>query len=250
MPPPENSGLIFIAHGHGNNPSHWPARLIKRIRSSEAHPGDWDIYAHDWEEHASRVLTAARSGDQIGRDLARGYLDSGDRYVVIHLIGQSMGAYLAQGFIDEYRKLGGGAAIHVTFLDPFLLRGVLGFGYGVRRFGRGADFAENYYVSRDPVPATNRPLRHAHNTDISALVPDSMRESFNGAHWWVVEFYRQSVGRSGPGFSRSPAARDLFGGRSVSGGADPGSPDHEAIKAEIAGLGDQFPPGERTRLRP
>lgn len=224
---PGADGLLVIAHGYHNNPSHWPRTLVGRIRELVPNAERWDIYAHDWEREANRILTASRTGYRIGRSLAAEVVGQGDPYPLVHLVGQSLGAHLVQGFVDAYRELGGGAVVHVTFLDPFLIRGVVGFGWGVRNFGRGADLAENYIVGGEPAVGTNRYLLRAHNFDISALVPDEMRSEFVGPHWWVVRYYRATVGAGGPGFSISPMAG---GGR----GYDP---------RKLAG---QYVPGEVT----
>jgi pimeloyl-ACP methyl ester carboxylesterase len=229
------TGFLLIAHGYGNNPSHWPARLITQIRQSDADISQWDIYAHDWEVQANKAVTAARTGYAIGREMARQLIAGGDGYQILHLIGQSMGAYLTQGFVDEYRRLHGRALIHMTFMEPFLIRGILGFGYGVRHFGRGADFAENFIVRHEPVLGSNRFLRHAHNTDISALVREDLKDDFFGPHWWVVEYYRQSVTNEWPGFDRSPISRSLAG--------DPG-----LTRRRLAAMQAAFPPGERLVL--
>ena len=203
---PGADGLLLIAHGYHNNPSHWPRTLIARVGELTPRAARWDIYAHDWERQANRILTASRVGYRIGASLAGQVVGRGDPYPVVHLVGQSLGAHLVQGFVDTYRELGGRAVVHVTFLDPFLIRGVVGLGWGVRTFGRGADFAENYIVRGEPALGTNRYLRHAHNFDVSSLVPDAMREEFIGPHWWVVAYYRASVGRDAPGYSLSPMA--------------------------------------------
>ena len=235
LPPvrPDATGLLLIAHGHGNNPSHWPARLIKEIRNSDVDISRWDIYAHDWETEVNKVLTAARTGYAIGREMARRLIAAGDPYQILHFVGQSLGAHLIQGFVDEYRRLEGRACIQMTFLDPFLIRGVFGFGHGVRQFGRGADFAENFLVRDEPVLGTNRYLRHAHNTDITALVGAHLKDDFSGPHWWVVEYYRQSVVNELPGFNRSPIAAGVLADR-------PGD--------YFAALRVAFPPGEKIVL--
>jgi hypothetical protein len=228
-PDPAAAGLLLVAHGYGNNPSHWPARLIERIVAEVPAADSWDIYAHDWEREANRPATAARRGYRIGATLAWDLLAAGDRYPEIHLVGQSLGAHLVQGFLDAYRDGGGAAAVQATFLDPFVIHGMLGFGWGVRRLGQGADFAECYIVRGEPAIGTNRYLRAAHNFDISSLVPPETREVFIGPHWWVVEFYRQSVGRGGPGFALAPMS--AVGRRRTP-----------------RALGEVYPPGEVTRL--
>lgn len=199
-------GLLFVAHGYGNNPNHWPARLIERVLAEEPSARAWDIYAHDWEREANRLLTAARRGYRMGEGLAADLVAAGDPYPVVHLVGQSLGAHLVQGFLDEYRARGGRATVQVTFLDPFAPRGLLGLRWGVRNFGRGADFAECYIVRGEPALGTNRYLRRAHNFDISAVVPAEAWDEFIGPHWWVVQYYRQSVGARRPGFALAPMA--------------------------------------------
>jgi hypothetical protein len=205
-PEPGVSALFLISHGYGNNPSHWPARLIGRIRDAGAADG-WQLYAHDWSANSLRALSASRVGYRIGRHFGREIAQQ-DQYATIHLLGHSLGAFVMQGLVDAYRDAGGGASIQMTFLDPFLLRGWFGVGWGVRSFGRGADFAESYVVIGDRVRATNRYLRRAHNFDITGIVPEAMWEDRWGAHWWGVEFYRQSVGAVHPGFSLSPSVTD------------------------------------------
>jgi len=248
IPTPGNPGLLLIAHGNGNSAAGWPARLIRVIRARHPDTAGWDLYAYDWEEEALHVLTASRSGTRIGRDLARYYVEHGDPYDVIHLIGQSLGAFLVQGFIDEYRDLGGAAAIQVTFLDPFLISGVLGFGHGVRRFGEGSDYAEDYFVRDDPMPGTNRPLRNAFNVELDARVPPALRESFRGPHWYAVEFYMQSVGDSGPGFARSPLVR--LGGTGAVEGEGSDTAFGARLRDHFAELRRLYPAGATVTLDP
>ena len=250
LPPssPDARGLLFIAHGHANNPSHWPARLIQAIRSSDAEISLWDIYAHDWEAEADKLLSAARSGHAIGRQLARRLVARGDQYEVLHLIGQRMGAHLTQGFADEYRRLGGRAFIHMTFMDPFLIRGVFGFGHGVRQFGRGADFAENFIVRNEPVLGSNRYLRHAHNTDISALVREDLKDDFWGPHWWVVEYYRQSVVNGWSGIDRSPMVAGVLAGTGEEASSSSRGGSSDQLGDHFAALRAAFPPGDRVIL--
>lgn len=228
-------GLLLVAHGYGNNPGHWPARLIERIVAVEPRAEAWDIYAHDWEREANRPLTAARRGYRIGERLAADLLAAGDPYPVVHLVGQSLGAHLVQGFLDEYRFRRGNAAVHVTFLDPFALRGLLGFGWGVRAFGRGADFAECYIVRREPALGTNRYLRRAHNFDITAVVPVEAWDEFIGPHWWVVQYYRQSVGSARPGVSLAPMVLWDAG-------------DAARYRSKLDELQTIYPPGEVTEI--
>ncbi len=231
------TGLVLVSHGYGNNPTHWPRKLIGQIENRYRFSDDWRVYAHDWSANSDRVLTASTAGYRIGRGMADSVLAAGDRYSVIHLVGHSMGAWVAQGFADTYRRRGGRAVIQMTLLDPFHIRGIFGVGWGVRNFGRNTDYAESYIVRNEPVLGTNRYLRKAHNFDVTAAVPASMWEISHGPHWWVVEYYRISVGRLEPGFSLSPMVLS-------------GNDDLSEIRPLLTGLARVFPAGDVTLIRP
>ena len=161
----------------------------------------------------------------------------GDRYTVIHLVGHSLGAWVVQGFADAYRRNGGDAAVQITLLDPFHIRGILGLGWGVRNFGRNSDYAETYIVRNEPVFGTNRYLRRAHNFDVTPVVPPGMWEVPHGPHWWVVEYYRGSVDQLEPGFTLSLMALA-------------GSLDLAEVRPLLSGLARVFPAGGITTITP
>jgi hypothetical protein len=199
-------GAFFVAHGHGSTVDEWPSKLVSAIRETELSLDGWVLAAYDWASSVSPVFGAPRRGYAIGKKLGKRLADT--PYEVLHLVGHSMGAHLVQGLVDAYRKAGGTGYVHMTFLDPFSPRGLFSWRYGEHHFGEGADYAESYMVTEDGVPGTDRYLRHAHNYDVTALVPDEYRDpSGTSPHWWTVRYYRNTVANGRPGFGLSPLAK-------------------------------------------
>jgi hypothetical protein len=204
-PEGDTFGFFLVAHGHGSTVDEWPSKLISAIRQTELSLDGWVFSAFDWASSASPVFGAPRRGYAIGKKLGKRLADT--PYRVLHLVGHSMGAHLVQGLVDAYRKAGGTGYVHMTFLDPFSPRGLFSWRYGERHFGEGADYAESYIVTEDGVPGTDRYLRHTHNYDVTALVPDEYRDrSGISPHWWTVRYYRNTVANERPGFGLSPLA--------------------------------------------
>lgn len=212
LPEPTSDRLLFVVHGAGSSGDAWPADLLRTVRSREPSSLQWDLVAYDWEEEALKVLTAPRRGYRIGEALAADLIDAEANrasYRVVHIVAHSVGSHVAQGLIDSLRQAEAATAmepalVFVTFVDPFVPRGVLQWRWGESRFGAGADAAECYISVEDGVPGTNRYLRLAHNYDVTALVPQPYRENASNFHWWPVEYYRSTVGTGRPGYRFSP----------------------------------------------
>jgi pimeloyl-ACP methyl ester carboxylesterase len=206
--PGRPEALLFLVHGINDTPDDWPSKLIEELRDSSLATERWRLAAYNWDSVTRLSFGAARDGYWIGRSIGRRLAAA--EYRLLHLVGHSMGAHVIHGMAEGYRDAGGSAYVHMTFLDPFSPRGLLSWEHGFRHFGEGADYAESYVVTDDDAWGTNGYLEHAHNYDISALVPQEYRdERWAGAHWWVVRFYKKSVGKPGPGFGLSPLARGL-----------------------------------------
>lgn len=188
--------LLLIVHGSGDTAGGWPAELNNAVSSALDEPGSWDIVCYDWSRYADNKLAASRAGLAIGAAIGASLASDNYTYEAIQMVGHSAGAFVMQGACDAYRERGGAARVQLTFLDPFTGNGFIDWTYGRRRFGAGADFAEAYTNTDDPVPSTNGLLLQVHNFDVTALAPDTVTDS-NG-HWWPVTWYTQSVG-SGTG---------------------------------------------------
>ncbi len=183
--------LLLIVHGSGDNASAWPAEMKAAIQGALADDARWDIVAYDWSRYSADKLTASDAGLAIGASIGGQLCAAGYNYEAVQMIGHSVGSFVVQGACDGYRACGGKASVQLTFLDPFTGRGLFDWTYGKRRFGTGADFAEAYVNTDDPVPSTNGRLLRAHNFDVTALDPPAVSGGLR--HWWPVTYYRQTV---------------------------------------------------------
>ena len=109
----------------------------------------------------------------------------------LNLIGISVGAFAADSCSKYYHATFNGADdadnlkpanVHLTLLDPFTSKGIFGYGWGMRNFGKSlesskfpsllkselaADVFDVYLNSDDPVPSTNDPIDNAYNFDVT-----------------------------------------------------------------------------------
>ena len=208
---PEARTLILLVHGSGSSPREWPADFLDSVEArlnqrdeSQAPPRSRpaedvrsalhasQIVALDWEETAAKRLTAPRRGYAIGEALGSRLASSSYEEVVV--IAHSVGAHVAQGFLDAYGAGGGSGQLKVVFLDPFHPRGLLSWRWGVKRFGLGADRAVNYFVRGDGVPGTDAPLDHAININLTDQVPSRYWNQTGSAHYWVARHFAQEIG--------------------------------------------------------
>lgn len=200
--PPQTNGaryLLLVAHGSGDTAADWPADVLQKLDTALAHRELWDLVAYDWSDAAASKTSASKAGLRIGNYIGTKLASAEYTYERIQLIGHSVGAFVIQGACDAYRKNGSGAArIHLTFLDPFTGNGFIDWTYGKRRFGLGADFAEAYTNTDDPVPSTNGVLKKAHNFDVTALAPAALIGA--DRHWWPVYFYLESIDKEGSAY--------------------------------------------------
>jgi pimeloyl-ACP methyl ester carboxylesterase len=193
--PPQTEGtryLLLVVHGSGDTAADWPADLIAKAEETVANPEQWDLVAYDWSVYAEDRASASKTGLEIGNYIGATLASADYHYERIQLIGHSVGAFVVQGACDAYREgTTTTARVHLTFLDPFTGKGLIDWTYGKRRFGQGADFAEAYINTDDPVPSTNGNLRKAHNFDVTARAPASLSD--RDRHWWPVSFYIESI---------------------------------------------------------
>lgn len=236
--------LIVIAHGTGGSAGSWPASLERAIRAEYGALEHWKIVVVDWKAVADRPLSAARRGYRIGLDYANSIAAAPheERPRVVHLIAHSMGAHLIQGIADGLSRASPAppAFIQMTFLDAFHPRGVAALRWGIRVFGRNADFAESYVTRDEPAFLTNALLRRAFTFDLTATVPPRENPSSGYAHNWPPAWYVRSVGEpTRPGFALSPLA--LLGDES-SGPA--------ALERLFGSLRTMLPPGVVREVLP
>ncbi len=184
--------LLFVVHGSGDAPADWPADFIEGVEETVAHREQWDVIAYDWSRYAEDKATASQAGIEIGKHVGAALASAEYRYERIQFVAHSVGAFVAQAACDAYRETrADNTRIHLALLDPFTGNGLIDWTYGTRRFGEGADFAEAYINTDDPVPSTNGALDKAHTFDVTAQAPQSL--SGRDRHWWPVYFYIESI---------------------------------------------------------
>lgn len=78
----------------------------------------------------------------------------------------------------------------LTLLDPFTSKGVFGYGWGVRNFGKSADLVEDYLNTDDPVPTTNEAIEGAFTYDITSAEEKKLFVPLSGEsfHSWPVAY--------------------------------------------------------------
>ena len=145
---------------------------------------------------------AQRIGARLGDELAgrRRQLRS------LHLVGVSVGAFLADAVATRYVAAAGAerAHVHLTLCDAFTARGVAGLArpataFGVRAFGRSADYCEAFLNTDDPVPLA-RATEHAVTYDVTGA---AARRTFvplpgDSLHSWPAAYYGLFGARARP----------------------------------------------------
>lgn len=205
--------LLLIVHGSGDTAADWPAELKAAVAATLAQPAEWDIVTYDWSQYAADKLAASKAGLAVGGQVGKSLASGSYSYEAIQLIGHSAGAFVIQAACDSYRAGGGAALVHLTFLDPFTGNGLIDWTYGKRRFGTGADFAEAYVNTDDPVPSTNGLLRKAHNFDVTALAPAEVTGS--DSHWWPVTYYTETAGSADAQYGYKLSLMHAAGGAAI-----------------------------------
>ena len=164
---PATRTAVLLFHGSGARDEPTLMAVEERFRAlARGQPGT-AVMRYIWSPYSEKRFRAAVNGAAVGEALGA-ELAGLPRLESIHLIGHSAGAYPLDPLCESYRKAGGRARIVITYLDPIGIQGVLDFGWGARNYGACADYAEAFINTDDPVPATNSPLAHAWNVDVTA----------------------------------------------------------------------------------
>ena len=196
------TGLVLLIHGSGDSPADWAEELADVLTSALEQPERWDVFAYDWSEDASQKMSAARKGLAHGEAIGE-VLSTERSYDAVQIISHSVGGHVGYGIEQTWSE----GVLQHTYLDPFGGRGVVRWGYGYRRFGEDASFAETYFNADDGVPSTERSPRNTHGFDVTAL---RTAEYSDDAHWWPIRWYQDSLG-SGIGLDLAlPLAGDVY----------------------------------------
>lgn len=183
--------LVIVAHGSMDADNPQFQVMVERLRDRYAADAGTQVRFLRWEPWANVRLRAAASARVLGAGLGK-QLATLPALVELQLIVHSSGAYVADTLCESYRQNAvAPARIEAVFLDAFQIRGFVDWSHGARTHGRCADFALSILNTDDPAPATNRPIRHAYNLDVTGL-PVPAGFSRNG-HYWPVQYYLDAL---------------------------------------------------------
>jgi hypothetical protein len=199
VPPPElaldipadTSILVLVTHGSVDADDPLLARIVTdleaRYRDTPGAVVRFLRWAPQADERLCAAATAQATGQQVGAQLTRlGQLQE------LQLIAHSSGAFMPDAICVAYRAaVSTPARVSMVLLDPFQIRGFTDWRWGARHHGECADFALAVINTDDPAPATNSPLAHAWNLDITNA-PGGRGFRPNG-HYWPLEYYRVTL---------------------------------------------------------
>ena len=167
MPKIQSKNLVLIFHGAGGLDRE-TSQLSQRFAQQDDEQGiHRDVVLFEWKKWlgpSNRAAFDAQSvGTVLGKQLAGMELDS------LHIVGTSVGGFAADACTTAFVKSSTSVRcdVHLTLTDPFTSRGTLGEGWGIRNFGRYADFAEQIMNTDDFVPSTNEPCELCYCVDVT-----------------------------------------------------------------------------------
>ncbi|HJP04891.1 MAG: hypothetical protein CL799_08985 [Chromatiales bacterium] len=197
--------VVILLHGVGGEESPVLLEIAESFRVGlKALPATEVVYYH-WAPWSDSYLRSGAHGVVLARQLAR-ELATLPNLRHIRLITHSAGARFPDPLCETYKNLVAKPAhIEATFIDGMGMRGFLDYTYGYRNFGRCVDFASAYFTHDAEAPATNEPLDHAYNTDVSDA--PGRAESGLDAHRWPLGYFLAELDKN----QMQPGARSHTG---------------------------------------
>jgi hypothetical protein len=188
LPPlqlPDEVALTLVFHGSVDADNPQFPRLVEILgrEGKVVRFVRWD----PWSDTRLRAAASAqRAGEQVADQLIAQWEKTG-RLRDLKLVAHSSGAYVLDALCERLReRMTTPPNIDMLFVDPFQIHGFIDWTHGAREHGRCADRAEAIINTDDPAPATNRPLAHARNIDVTL---DLRRANFKeNGHYWALEY--------------------------------------------------------------
>lgn len=173
--------LVLIFPGAGGPDDNLNSLKNSIITNDNNRKVDRDVVVYDWLQWRGSFVRAAFDGQIVGKTVCKDLFDSNPQLENVHIIGVSVGAFAADSCAKTLKSQ---MPIHriqtrLTFLDPFTSKGIFGYAWGVKNFGKDIDYVENYVNRDDEVPTTNDPLNLAINYDVTK---SRLRDDFQTTH--------------------------------------------------------------------
>jgi hypothetical protein len=188
---PATEYAVILLHGVGGEEEPALLKIAERFREGLSESAATEVVYHVWAPWSDNRLRAGVHGRALARQLGQ-ELTELTNLRHIRLIVHSAGARFPDPLCETYKSLvTKPARIEATFIDGMGIRGLLDYTYGYRNFGKCVDFASAYYTHDALTPATNEPLDHAHNTDVSDA--PGREESGLDAHRWPLGYFLDRI---------------------------------------------------------
>lgn len=188
---PGTEHLVLIAHGVRDTTASWSdplKRLMETDNKRESVPTQ--VMALDWNPYSQETFRCSVDGMRIGQLLGQAWSTSSELKSV-HLIGHSCGAFVVLGLCKALRSERPDIRLQSTYLDPVSIYGGWSWNYGIKHFGRCADFSEAYIDREDGVPGSNQLIPNTHTFDVTHARHGA--DYMASPHVWPTYYYQQLV---------------------------------------------------------
>jgi hypothetical protein len=195
--PFKEKDLVLIFHGAGG-PDKNVQLLCEAVKESDRKQGiDRHVVSYDWSPWLGNLIRASNDAQCVGKII--GDQLAGCELKSLHVIGVSVGAFAADNCAYTLHKqmkktkIDSKTAmpyIRLTLLDPFTQRGLFDGQYGLKLFGKSANYCEHVLNSDDPVPSTNTPISQGYVYDITSAEVRNRFTPLEGdnMHSWPVAY--------------------------------------------------------------
>lgn len=165
-------GVVVIFHGAGG-PDRETDDLKAAVLAADRRCNvNRLVEVFDWRQWLGGSDRAAFEGQAIGEAVGKQLAADEPPLRSLHVIGTSVGAFAADAcvssFVSEHHDRPR-CRVRLSLTDPFTSRGDLTEGWGLRNFGRTADFAEQIFTTDGIVPTTNDPLPLCYCLDVTRV---------------------------------------------------------------------------------
>ena len=165
--------VLLIFPGAGG-PDQYTDKVLNEVSKGDYKKGiKRYVRSYDWRQWRGNFLRASFDGQNVGdlvcsklaaEQSSKGPIDS------VHIVGVSVGSFAADSCINAFKRestTSGPISTRLTLLDPFQSRGVFGYGWGRKNFGKNADVVVQVVNTDDVVPNTSDSLENAFVYDIT-----------------------------------------------------------------------------------
>ena len=168
--------IFMVFHGAGG-PDRETEDLLQRIKDQDdAVNFERTTFLFDWRpwfSTGSRRNLNSFHGQEVGKKLGQLLANAAPNLRTLHVVGTSAGAWPANEVCTAYVAATADRSVRarvvLSLCDPFTARSDRPFAdpWGMRNFGRDADFAEQFLNTDDIAPSTNEPLPLCYCYDVT-----------------------------------------------------------------------------------